>query len=385
MTDPSITSALAGRCVDCGVPFCHAACPLGNIVPEWSDLIWRDDWDGAAERLHATDNFPEITGRLCPAPCEDACTLGATDESVAIKCVEVEIIDRAWADRRVNPQVTPWQTSNTIAVVGSGPSGLAAAQQLTRAGHTIVVFERDEAVGGLLRYGVPEFRLERTVIDRRVKQMRLEGTSFRTGVAIGTDITGTQLLERFDAVVLAIGAGLARDLDVPGRGLAGVQQALAFLAPRIPVADGLVGVDVVVVGDGQVAADCVAEAIRQGAASATRVDAVSGFEGDGDGRVASVLVPGGDPVPAQAVVLAVGFLGPEPDGVVAQLGVRLDESGVIARDRRFQTDVARVFACGDAARGPSSVAWAIAEGRSCAQAVDAWLQGRSGLPAPIEV
>ncbi len=224
---PIITKQ-AGRCMDCGIPFCHQGCPLGNLIPEWNDLVWRDDWRGATDRLHATNNFPEFTGRLCPAPCETACVVGINRDPVTIKNVEVAIIDRAWDDRRVTAEMPEWHSGKTVAVIGSGPAGLAAAQQLTRAGHTVVVYERADAIGGLLRYGIPEFKMEKSVVDRRLRQMRLEGTVFKTGRAIGSDgdLSGEDLLERFDAVVLAIGSTVARDLPVPGRELNGIHQAM---------------------------------------------------------------------------------------------------------------------------------------------------------------
>ena len=225
---PIITKQ-AGRCMDCGIPFCHSGCPLGNLIPEWNDLVWRDDWTGAIERLHATNNFPEFTGRLCPAPCEPACVLGINQEPVTIKNVEVAIIDKAWESGDVKPQPPEWLTGKTIAVVGSGPAGLAAAQQLTRAGHTVAVYERADAPGGLLRYGIPEFKMEKEQVDRRIQQMKEEGTVFRSGVNVGVDVTGTQLKQRYDAVVIATGATAARDLPVPGREHGGIHQAMEYL------------------------------------------------------------------------------------------------------------------------------------------------------------
>src|SRR5436190_11470041 len=219
----------AGRCMDCGIPFCHQGCPLGNLIPEWNDLVWRDDWAEASERLHATNNFPEFTGRLCPAPCETACVLGINQDPVTIKNVEVAIADRAWDDNLVRPQPPEWLTGRRVAVVGSGPAGLAAAQQLTRAGHTVAVYERADKPGGLLRYGIPEFKMEKAVLDRRLAQMEAEGTRFRSGVDVGEEITGQQLVDRYDAVVLAVGATVARDLPVPGRELDGVHQAMEYL------------------------------------------------------------------------------------------------------------------------------------------------------------
>ncbi len=260
-----IISKQAGRCMDCGIPFCHQGCPLGNIIPEWNDLVWRDDWDGAIERLHATNNFPEFTGRLCPAPCETACVLGINQDPVTIKNVEVSIIDRAWASGAVRPQPPEWLSGRTVAVVGSGPAGLAAAQQLTRAGHTVAVYERADKIGGLMRYGIPEFKMEKQHLDRRLDQMRREGTVFRAGIDVGTELTGTQLRERYDAVVLAIGSTVARDLPVPGRELGGIHQAMEFLpqANRAALGESVTdqitaeGKHVVIIGGGDTGADCL--------------------------------------------------------------------------------------------------------------------------------
>ncbi len=438
-----IISQQAGRCMDCGIPFCHQGCPLGNLIPEWNDLVWRDDWRGATERLHATNNFPEFTGRLCPAPCETACVVGINRDPVTIKNVEVAIIDRAWDDRRVIAQMPEWHSGKTVAVVGSGPAGLAAAQQLTRAGHTVVVYERADAIGGLLRYGIPEFKMEKSVLDRRLKQMRLEGTVFKAGVNIGVDITGEELLDRFDAVVLSIGSTVARDLPIPGREHAGIHQAMEFLpqanraALGQEVADQILatGKDVVIIGGGDTGADCLGTSIRQGARSVTQLEimpmppearpanqpwptypmtyrvssaheeagervyavSTSAFESDDEGRVAGLrlsevaMVNGRfEPVegterviPAQLVLLAMGFVGPEQAGVVEQLGLELDPRGNIARDEFYATSVPAVYACGDAGRGQSLIVWAIAEGRSCASEVDAFLQGETQLPKPI--
>ena len=433
----------AGRCMDCGIPFCHTGCPLGNLIPEWNDLIWRDDWRGALDRLHATNNFPEFTGRLCPAPCETACVVGINRDPVTIKNVEVAIIDKAWDDLRVTPWVPSYHTLKTVAVVGSGPAGLAVAQQLTRAGHTVVVYERADAIGGLLRYGIPNFKMEKSVLDRRLKQMSLEGTVFKPSTSIGDDITGQQLLERFDAVVLAIGSTVARDLPVPGRDLHGIHQAMEYLPQATRALSGVVadqitatGKDVVIIGGGDTGADCLGTAIRQGARSITQLEILpkppelrpehqpwptypmiyrissaheeggdrlyavntSEFVDDGRGNVAGlrlseVRFDGGRFVPvegsereldAQLVLLAMGFVGPEKDGVVAQLGVDLDARGNIVRDDTFQTSVPGVFACGDAGRGQSLIVWAIAEGRGCAHGVDAFLNDKpSDLPRPI--
>ncbi|MFC5268542.1 glutamate synthase subunit beta [Kribbella qitaiheensis] len=439
---PIITKQ-AGRCMDCGIPFCHSGCPLGNLIPEWNDLVWRDDWTGAIERLHATNNFPEFTGRLCPAPCEPACVLGINQEPVTIKNVEVAIIDKAWESGDVRPQPPEWLTGKTIAVVGSGPAGLAVAQQLTRAGHTVAVYERASAPGGLLRFGIPEFKMEKSQVERRIQQMKEEGTVFRSGVNVGVDVTGTQLKQRYDAVVIATGATAARDLPVPGREFGGIHQAMEYLPQSNKVALGetvedqivATGKDVVIIGGGDTGADCLGTAHRQGARSVTqleimprpsderpagqpwptypmiyrvasaheeggeRVYAVStnNFVADADGNVSGLdlvevelvdgrftPVPGSErTIPAQLVLLAMGFLGPEREGFLEQLGVDLDERGNVKRDKSYQTSVEGVFACGDAGRGQSLIVWAIAEGRSCAAGVDTHLTGSSTLPTPI--
>jgi glutamate synthase (NADPH/NADH) small chain len=408
----------AGRCMDCGIPFCHSGCPLGNLIPEWNELAWRGDWRQAIDRLHATNNFPEFTGRLCPAPCESACVLGINQPPVTIKQVEVTIIDRAFENGIVQP--------------------------VTRAGHTVAVYERADQPGGLLRYGIPEFKMEKSVLDRRVAQMKSEGTRFRTGVEVGKDLTGAQLRSRYDAVVVAVGATVARDLPVPGRELDGVMQAMDFLPPANRVARGeevegqvtAEGKDVVVIGGGDTGADCIGTAHRQGARSVTsleimpqppvdradahpwptypmlfrvasaheeggeRVYAVSTSEivGDDEGRVRALRlhevrmgergfekVDGTErEIPAQLVLLAMGFLGPQPEGLLEQLGVEKDPRSNVARDGRFMSSVPGVFVAGDAGRGQSLIVWAIAEGRSVAHEVDAWLMGKpSRLPRPV--
>ncbi|CAM3663082.1 glutamate synthase subunit beta [Occultella aeris] len=444
--DADALTRQAGRCMDCGIPFCHNGCPLGNLIPEWNDLTRTGRFDEAIERLHATNNFPDFTGRLCPAPCETACVLGINQPAVTIKNIEQSIIDKAFDDGLVTPQIPDRLTGSTVAVIGSGPAGLAAAQQLTRVGHTVAVFERDDRIGGLLRYGIPEFKMEKRHVDRRLEQMAAEGTRFRPGVEIGADgeLTGTELLERYDAVVLAMGATVRRDLPVPGRELGGIHQAMEYLPQSnratagdlVPDQITAAGKDVVVIGGGDTGADCLGTALRQGAknviqleimprptedrpdgqpwptypmvyrvASAheeggERVYATSTVEfvGDDDGnvtqlRVVEVDMGTGRPVavegterviPAQLVLLAMGFTGVPTAGVVEQLGLEVDPRGRIARDGAWATSVPGVFVAGDAGRGQSLIVWAIAEGRSAAAAVDEFLRGHTELPAPIE-
>jgi glutamate synthase (NADPH/NADH) small chain len=438
----------AARCMDCGIPFCNNGCPLGNLIPEWNDLVFRDDWQEAIERLHATNNFPEFTGRLCPAPCEAACVLGINADPVTIKQVEVEIIDRAWEEGWVRPVPPSVRTGRRVAVVGSGPAGLAAAQQLTRAGHGVVVFERADRVGGLLRYGIPEFKMEKRVLERRLAQMEAEGTEFRPSTTAGVDITAEQLRADFDAVVLAGGATVARDLPVPGRDLDGVHQAMEYLPLANRVQEGdmksppitAAGKHVIIIGGGDTGADCLGTAHRQGAASVHQLEilprppdsrpeenpwptwpvifrtssaheeggerlyAVTTVElvGDGQGWVQTLRaqrvevlrqgggfrfepVPGSDfELPAQLVLLAMGFVGAEQPGLLQDLGVDMDARGNVARNAGWATSVPGVFVCGDMGRGQSLIVWAISEGRSCAAAVDAHLSGGTTLlPAAI--
>jgi glutamate synthase (NADPH) small chain len=436
----------AGRCMDCGIPFCHSGCPLGNLIPEWNDLVHSGDWRAAAERLHATNNFPEFTGRLCPAPCESACVLGISADPVAIKQVEVEIINRAWAEGWVPPRrpaLAAQAAGAKVAVIGSGPAGLAAAQQLTRAGHAVTVFERADAPGGLLRYGIPEFKMEKRHLDRRLIQMLAEGTEFRCGLEAGVDITAAELRAQYAAIVLACGATVSRGLPVPGAELAGVHQAMEYL----PLANRAVaagdddpaisasGRHVVIIGGGDTGADCLGTAIRQGAVSVTQLEilprppasrpasqpwptypaifrvssaheeggervyaaSTQRFLADENGRVRGLVlmeavpsvggfapVPGTDrELPCDLVLLAMGFTGPERGPLVTDLGVEFDSRGNIARDGSFTTSVPGVFVAGDAGRGQSLIVWAIAEGRSAAAAVDDYLCGDTSLPAPI--
>ena len=439
---PDRLRAQAGRCMDCGIPFCHNGCPLGNLIPEWNDLVWRDDWRAASERLHATNNFPEFTGRLCPAPCETACVLGINADAVTIKQVEVSIIDRAWDSGWVQPQPAEMSTGKAVAVVGSGPAGLAAAQQLARAGHTVVVYERADRIGGLLRYGIPEFKMEKSHLDRRLRQMAQEGVKFRPGVEIGVDVTVAELRKRYDAIVLAIGATQWRDLPIPGRELAGVHQAMEYLPGANRVQEGDIdvapldaaGKHVVIIGGGDTGADCLGTAHRQGAASVTqleilpmppdarphgqpwptypmtyrvssaheeggeRVFAVSteefvGTSGVLEGlRIVEVEWRDGRPepvegsarvLPADMVLLAMGFTGPETSIMQDELGVEVDARGALVREDDYSTAVDGIFVAGDAGRGQSLIVWAIAEGRAAAASVDRYLTGKSNLPSPI--
>ena len=433
----------AGRCMDCGIPFCHSGCPLGNLIPEWNDLMWRGDKHEAIDRLHATNNFPEFTGRLCPAPCETACVVAINKTAVTIKQIELRTIEEAFKDGNVEPLIADRLTGKTVAVIGSGPAGLAAAQQLTRAGHTVAVYDRADKIGGLLRYGIPEFKMEKTILDRRLDQMTKEGTRFRPGVNVGVELTGAQLRTKYDAIVLAVGATQWRDINVPGRELKGIYQAMEFLPwgnrqglgeienPEINVA----GKHVVILGGGDTGADCLGTSVRQGAASVTQLEimprpteerpagqpwptypmiyrvssaheeldnrmfAVSTeeFLGDENGNLRALKivetkfengkfepVPGSEKeLPADFVFLAMGFTGPEKSALIDQLEVELDERGNIKRGLDYQSSQEGIFVAGDAGRGQSLIVWAIAEGRSAAAEVDKYLTGDTQLPAPI--
>lgn len=442
------------RCMDCGVPFCHTGCPLGNIIPDWNDLVHRDHWRDALERLHATNNFPEFTGRVCPAPCEAACVLGINEDPVAIKQIEMAIADRAIAEGWLVPEPPLSRTGKSVAIVGSGPAGLASAQQLNRAGHQVTVFERANRPGGLLMYGIPDFKLEKSHVWRRIKQMEAEGVEFRTSANIGVNVATAELRDGYDAILLAGGATAPRDLPIPGRNFRGIHFAMEFLPQQnaknqgdsIPDQILATGKDTIVIGGGDTGSDCTGTSNRQGCRSLTQFELLPQppdvgsypraherppnspwplwpmilrtstsheegchrewsiltreFRADSSGQVESLVtvrvewapdangrhtmreVPGTEQVwPAQLVLLAMGFLGPEKRGPIADLGLELDPRGNVKADANYMTSVEGVFAAGDLRRGQSLVVWAIHEGREAARAIDKHLMGVSHLPS----
>jgi len=441
--DQTVIRRQAGRCMDCGVAFCHQGCPLGNLIPEWNDLTWRGEGMQAIERLHLTNNFPEFTGILCPAPCESACVLGINQPAVTIKQVEANIIEQAWQNGWVQPHPPQRLTGKTVAVVGSGPAGLAAAQQLTRAGHTVAVYERDDRLGGLLRYGIPDFKMEKRHLELRLGQMQAEGTRFRAGVEIGVDITWAELRERYDAVLVATGATIPRDLPIPGRDLLGVHFAMDYLVEsnravagdQVPGQITADGKHVIVIGGGDTGADCIGTAHRQGALSVTnlaigkqppserprsepwpmtphvfeissaheeggeRVYLASTVEfiGNAAGEVVALRVAETEyvdgrripksgterEIPADLVLIAMGFTGPETQAIEAQFPLPVAQRGTIERDDDYETSSSGVFVAGDAGRGQSLIVWAIAEGRAAAAAIDRFLEGETELPSPV--
>lgn len=442
--DSRIATEQAARCMDCGVPFCMQGCPLGNLIPEFNDLIYRDDWQAASDRLHSTNNFPEFTGLLCPAPCESSCVLGINQPAVTIKQSEATIADVALKSGLVVPLPPDRLTGKTVAVIGSGPAGLAAAQQLTRAGHTVAVYEKDEAPGGLLRYGIPDFKLEKERIDLRVKQMEAEGTRFRLGVTVGVDPTWEEIRERYDAVVVAIGAGIPRDISIPGREMRGIHFAMDYLtqANRCVAGDAvetqITAKDkrVIILGGGDTGADCLGTALRQGARSVQTLAIglkpsaertaeqpwplhpnlfevqssheeggersflawTVAFEGNSNGELTGLLVAetnidaNGLRTPktgseqlleADLVLLALGFNGPDKNEIRTQLAIDETKNGFLARNEDFASNLPGVFVIGDAGRGASLIVWAIAEGRSVAAKVDEYLMGNTTLPKVI--
>jgi len=437
------------RCMDCGIPFCHQGCPLGNLIPDWNDLVYRDRWHAAIDRLHVTNNFPEFTGKLCPAPCEGSCVLGINEDPVTIKSIEASIIDRAWDEGWVVPNPPENRTWKKVAIVGSGPAGLAAADQLNRAGHSVTVYEKADRIGGLLRYGIPEFKMEKRYLDRRLAVLEAEGVVFQAGVNVGVDLPAARLTVDFDAVLLAGGAGQPRDLQVPGRELKGIHFAMDYLTLQNRRSEGDViadadfitaaGKDVIIIGGGDTGADCLGTAHRQGARSVHQLEllpkppqtraatnpwpewplvfrvssaheeggerlfqvSTQRFSGDDaervralhavtvemvqkDGRTQFVPVPGSEfEIPADLVLLAMGFVGAEKGALLDDLGVTLTPRGNVGRDAQWMTNVPGVFTAGDMQRGQSLIVWAIAEGRSAARAIDAYLMGESKLPAPL--
>ena len=434
--DPAELRDQGARCMDCSVPFCHQGCPLGNLIPDWNDLVYRDRWRTAIERLAETNNFPEFTGRLCPAPCEGSCVLAINNDPVTIKSIELSIIERAFDKGWITARPPERRTGKRVAVVGSGPAGLAAADQLNRAGHDVTVFERDDRIGGLLRYGIPEFKMEKRFLERRLAILREEGVRFRTGAHIGANVPVTELQRDFDAIALAAGATVPRDLRLPGRELAGIHFAMEYLTQQNRRCEGDDIADeavisardkrVVIIGGGDTGADCLGTVHRQSARSVHQLElmprppaersldnpwpqwplvfrtspaheeggerlysvATRRFSGDEHGRVKALHVTAVDTgaefeIEADLVLLAMGFVGCEPGGMLSSLGVRLTERGNVWRDANWMTNVPGVFAAGDMQRGQSLIVWAIAEGRSAARGVDAYLMGESALPAPV--
>jgi glutamate synthase (NADPH/NADH) small chain len=433
-------SRQGARCMDCGIPFCQSGCPISNIIPDWNDLVYRHQWQAAIEVLHSTNNFPEFTGRVCPAPCEAACTLNINDDPVGIKSIEHFIIDKAWEEGWVVPQPPARATGKRVAVVGSGPAGMACAQQLARAGHAVVLFEKNDRIGGLLRYGIPDFKMEKHLIDRRVEQMQAEGVEFRTSQHIGVDVPAQQLIDTFDAVAITAGSEHPRDLEVPGRELDGIHFAMDFLPlqnKRVAGDSGVAplsakGKCVVVIGGGDTGSDCVGTSNRQGARSVTQFELLpqppehenkplvwpywpmklrtsssheEGCERDwsvqtkafkgSSGRVEALIghrvelkdgrfveVPGSEfEIGADLVLLAMGYLHPVHRGMLDEIGLKYDARGNVAADTEsYRSSVAKVFAAGDTRRGQSLVVWAIREGRQCARAIDEFLMGSSELP-----
>ena len=433
------------RCMDCGIPFCHKGCPLGNIIPDWNDLVYQGRWQEAIQRLHSTNNFPDFTGRVCPAPCEEACVLNINSDPVTIKLIEKQIIEHAFDEGWVTPLPPGRRTGKKVAIVGSGPSGLACAQQLARAGHSVSVFERADRIGGLLRYGIPDFKLEKRVVDRRVEQMQAEGVTFRTSTNVGKDFPVDRLRREFDTVCLAVGSTQPRDLPIPGRDLHGVHFAMEFLPQqnKLIAGDGVPnqitakGKRVVILGGGDTGSDCLGTSNRQGAVSVHQFELLpkppeqrtsdmpwpdwpmilrssssheegvvrdwsintKRFSGEhgvvkklhavrlewkkGDnGRMSMIEIPGSDfEMEADLVLLALGFLGPDRQGLISELGVKLDERGNLAVDGDYMSSIPGVFACGDARRGQSLVVWAIWEGREAARGIDKYLMGETFLPA----
>jgi glutamate synthase (NADPH/NADH) small chain len=441
--DQGVLKTQAGRCMDCGIAFCHHGCPLGNLIPEWNDLTWRQDGKGAIERLHATNNFPEFTGKLCPAPCESSCVLGINQPAVTIKQIEASIIDQAFDRGWVQAHAPERMTGKTVAIVGSGPAGLAAAQQLTRAGHTVAVYERDDRIGGLLRYGIPDFKMEKFHLDRRLEQMEAEGTRFRPGVAIGKDISWEDLLKRYEAVLVATGASKPRDIQLPGREQDGIHFAMDYLtqANKVVAGDSVenqisaAGKHVVILGGGDTGADCLGTATRQGALSVTTLaigaqppterradqpwptfptlfEVASAHEEFGErkylantvrfigseGKVTGIEVAETEfvdgarrpkagteqVIPADLVLIALGFTGPESEIQVGESELEKDGRTNLVRADDYSTSIDGVFVAGDAGRGQSLIVWAIAEGRAAAAAIDKYLEGTTSLPAPVK-